>query len=162
REVLSRCPPDSGGGYMANIGNAWHIPANRQPPGQPSMRFPLDQIEQDTSVTLSSGNQFQGPGTAGNQTPSGSAVLIRKAGDSLWRSLPVAFQSAAGNDKFFFATIPANMFQAGDAVEYYFKIDYTDRDTTYLHGTDSKSFATASEVAAQSAPFTFSVRHPLE
>jgi alpha-D-xyloside xylohydrolase len=126
------------------------------------MRFPLDQIEPDTIVTLSSANQFQGPGTASNQTQSGSALLIRKVGETVWRSLPVAFQSATGNDKFFFATIPANMFQAGDAVEYYFKIDYTDRDTTYLYGTDTKSFATANEVAAQAAPFTFSVRHPLE
>src|SRR5579864_1933281 len=107
---------------MANIGNAWHIPQNAQPQGQASMRFPLEGIDAGTVVTLSSGNQFQGPGVTGNQTQSGSAVLIRKAGEPAFRPLPVQFQLTVGNDKFFFAKIPADTFQAGDLVEYYFKI----------------------------------------
>ena len=146
---------------MANIGNAWHIPQNPQPQGQPSMRFPLEEIGAGTAVTVSNGNQFQGPGTAANQSQS-SALMIRKAGDVAWRSLPVRFQSTNGNDKFFFATIPANMFQSGDLVQYYFKIDYTDRDTTFLHGTNAGSLATADEAVAQAEPFTFEVRDSLE
>ena len=126
---------------MANIGNAWHIPRSPQPPGQSSMRFPLDAIEAAAAVTLSNGNQFKGPGTTGNQTQSGSALMIRKAGDIPWKPLPVQFQSANGNDKFFFATIPADTFLAGDLVQYYFKIGYTDRDTTFLHGTNGKPSA---------------------
>jgi len=146
---------------MAGIGNAWHIPKNPQPSGQASMRFPLDAIEAGTTVTLSNGNQFQGPGTTGNQTQSGSALMMRKAGDVTWTALPLHFQATSGNDKYFFATISANTFQAGDLVQYYFKIDYTDRQTTFLHGSNSKSFATADEAAAQAAPFTFAVRFPL-
>jgi len=110
---------------------------------------------------LSNGNQFQGAGTIGNQTLSGSAVMIRKAGDPAFKPLPVEFQSAQGNDKFFFAKIPANTFQAGDLVQYYFKIGYTDRDTTFLHGTNAQSIATATEAEAQADPFTFAVRFPL-
>ena len=72
------------------------------------------------------------------------------------------FQSASGNDKYFFATIPANTFHAGDLVQYYFKIDYTDRQTTFLHGSNGRSFATADEAAAQADPFTFAIRFPLE
>jgi alpha-D-xyloside xylohydrolase len=147
---------------MAGIGNAWHIPRNPQPSGQESMRFPVEGIDAETAVTLSSGNQFKGPGITGNQTQAGSALMIRKAGDAGWRAVPVQFQSAQGNDKFFFSTIPANTFHAGDLVQYYFKIDYTDRDTTFLHGTNSKSFATANEAIAQAQPFSYAVRYPLE
>ena len=98
---------------MAGIGNAWHIPKNPQPPGQASMRFPLEGIEADTPVILSNGNQFKGQGTTGNQTQSGSALLIRKAGETTFKPLPMQFQSTSLNDKFFFSTIPANTFQAG-------------------------------------------------
>jgi hypothetical protein len=117
---------------MAGIGNAWHIPINSQPSGQESMRFPVEGIDAETAVTLSSGSQFKGPGTTGNQTQSGSALMIRKVGDAGWSAVPVHFQSAQGNDKFFFSTISANTFHAGDLVQYYFKIDYTDRDTTFV------------------------------
>jgi hypothetical protein len=47
-------------------------------------------------------------------------------------------------------------------VEYYFKIDYTDRDTTFLHGSNSRSIATADEAIARAAPFTFVFRQPLD
>lgn len=147
---------------MANIGNAWHIPQNPQPHGQASMRFPLEGIDAETVVTLSNGNQFQGAGTTGNQTLSGSAVMIRNAGDSAFKPLPVQFQLTLGNDKFFFAKIPANTFQAGNLVQYYFKIGYTDRDTTFLHGTNGQSRSTAIEAEAQADPFTFSIRFPLQ
>jgi alpha-D-xyloside xylohydrolase len=126
------------------------------------MRFPLEGIDAETVVTLSSGNQFQGPGTPGNQTQSGSAVMIRKAGDPAFKPLPMQFQLTLGNDKFFFAKLPANSFQAGDLVEYYFKIGYTDRDTTFIHGTNRESMATAIETEAQVDPFTFAVRFPLQ
>jgi hypothetical protein len=146
---------------VANIGNAWHIPRNPQPQGQAGMRFPLEGIDPETVVTLSNGNQFQGAGTIGNHTQSGSAVMIRKAGDPVFKPLPVEFQPAQGNDKFFFAGIPAKTFQAGDLVQYYFKIGYTDRDTTFLHGTNGQSIATATEAEARADPFTFAVRFPL-
>lgn len=146
---------------MANIGNAWHIPQNPQPQGQASMRLPIEGIDAATVVTLSNGNQFQGAGTTGNQTQSGSAVMIRKAGDPAFQPLPVQFQSTQGNDKFFLTTIPANTFQAGDFVQYYFKIGYTDRDTTFLHGANGQSIVTANEAEAQADPFTFAVRFPL-
>jgi alpha-D-xyloside xylohydrolase len=143
------------------IGNAWHIPKNPQPPGQPSMRFPLDEVEAGTAVTVSNGNQFRGSGTAGNQTQSGSLVMVRRAGVVSWTPLPMKFQRVFGNDKFFFAVIPAGTFQAGDIVQYYFKIDYTDRQTTFLHGSDGRSLATADEATAQADPFTYAVRFPL-
>jgi alpha-D-xyloside xylohydrolase len=146
---------------MANIGNAWHIPGNPQPPGQSSMRFPLEEIAANTTLLLCNGTQFEGPGNARNQTEQRSALMIRKAGDADWKALPMQFHSTDGNDKFFTATVAPNTFHAGDLVQYYFKLDYTDADATFLHGTDRRSFATADEAAARADPFTFAVRHPL-
>src|SRR5207244_933006 len=96
-------------------------------------------------------------GRPGNQTQAGSALIVRKAGDGPWTPVPLRFQFTLGNDKFFFASISTNTFQAGDVVQYYFKIDYSDRQTTFLHGSDSKSLATAEETAAQADPFTFAI-----
>ncbi len=63
------------------------------------MRLPLEDIDASVDVILSNGNQFQGGGRPGNQTQSGSAVMIRIAGDSAWRPLPMQFQTTVGNDK---------------------------------------------------------------
>jgi hypothetical protein len=63
-----------------DVGNAWHIPKNAEPVGQASMRFPFSSIEADAEVTLFSGNRFQGFGVTGNQTESGSALMVQKAG----------------------------------------------------------------------------------
>ena len=144
-----------------DIGNAWHIPRNAEPTGQPSMRRPLGGIEAGTEVTLLSGNQFQGAGVTGNQTQSGSAVMVREAGDLAWTTLPMQFHSARGNNKYFSATIPPGTFPAGALVQYYFRIDYTDRATTFLHGSDGRSRATPTEEVARADPFTFVVHFPL-
>jgi alpha-D-xyloside xylohydrolase len=147
---------------MANLGNAWHLPRNPQPPGQASMRFPVEDIDASVDVILTNGNQFRGAGNAANQTQSDSKLMIRRAGDSVWAVLPMQFQATAGNDKFFFATVPVGRFPPGAVVQYYFKIDYTDRDTTFLHGNDVGSFATANEAAAQANPFSYPIRLPFD
>jgi hypothetical protein len=115
---------------MASIGNAWHIPNDAEPPGQSNMSFPLEDIGAATAVTLSNGNQFQGPGASGNQTQSGSAVMVRRAGDASWTPLVMHFQSGDRNNKYFAATIPLGAFEDGKLVQYYFKIDYTDHANT--------------------------------
>src|SRR5262245_22235850 len=148
---------------MANgnsgIGNAWHLPRNSEPPGQASMRSPLTEIDAGTEVVLINGNQYQGAGVTGNQTQSGSAVRFRQAGSAAWSTRPMRFLSAVGNNKYFAATIPPNTFDDGAAVEYYFRIDYTDRPTTFVHGNDARSSTTANEAEAQASPFAFSMRH---
>ena len=142
---------------MARIGNAWHIPRNAEPPGAASMRLPIDDILAGTEVRLISGNQFQGGGAAGNQTQAASALLFKKSGDTSWNPLPVALAEAIGNNKYFSAILPANTFHGGDVVQYYFKIAYSDRDTTFVHGSDGRSSATGDEAKAQADPFTFGV-----
>ena len=140
-------------------GNAWHIPRNVLTPGV-SMRFPVEDIDSGVDVILSNGNQFRGAGNAANQTQSGSRVMIRRAGEPGFIELPMRFQGQSDNDKFFVATVPADRFPAGSVVQYYFKIEYTDRETTFIHGDDERSVAGASEAAAQANPFSYPVRPP--
>lgn len=46
-------------------------------------------------------------------------------------------------------------------MQYYSKIDYTDRQTIFLHSSNSKSLATDDEGSAQAYPFAFAVRFSL-
>jgi len=140
----------------ARIGNAWHIPGNVEPIGM--MRQPLTQIFPTTTVSIFSGNQFQGPGNPGNQLEAGSAVVFKRSTDRVWSSQPMTFHSAQGNNKYYEAALPANVFKAGDDVQYYLKIPYGDHLTTFLHGNDSSSFASDVESEAQAAPFSFTVQ----
>jgi alpha-D-xyloside xylohydrolase len=147
--------PIQGTGAANSIGNAWHIPNNMEPPG--TMRDPLAGASSASSVSIYSGNQYQGPGEPGNQLEAGSEVFFKKSTDSAWSPLPMTFHSASGNNKYFVGTFPANSFGAGDTVQYYLRVPYSDHQTTFLHGTDSKSLATGTEAEAQAGPFSFSV-----
>jgi alpha-D-xyloside xylohydrolase len=140
----------------ARIGNAWHIPDNVEPIGM--MRQPPAQIFSTTNVSVFSGNQFQGSGNPGDQLEAGSTLFFKKAADSHWSSQPMTFHSVQGNNKYYQATLPANVFNAGDEVEYYLKLPYNDHLTTFLHGTDTASSATDVEAEAQAAPFSFTVQ----
>ncbi len=140
---------------MVNLGNAWHIPGNPEPAGRAGMRDPVDAIDPATAVTIFSGNQFQGAGNPGNQWQIGSSLFVRRTADAAWTEFPLIFQSAAGNNKYYAATIPANTFQAGDVVQYYLRIAYDDHDTTFVHVSDDQAVTAADEAAARLAPFTY-------
>src|SRR5262245_3536157 len=71
----------------ATAGNAWHIPSGAEP-GIATMRAPVHGVAAGASVTVYSGNQFQGTGNPGNQLQAGSAVVYRKIGDAAWTSVP--------------------------------------------------------------------------
>ena len=142
---------------MANLGNAWHIPGSPEPRGRAGMRDPVGAIVPGTTVTMFSGNQFQGAGNPGNQLQTGSSLSFKRAADADWTSLPLIFHSTAGNNKYYSATLPAGTFQTGDVIQYYFRIAYDDHDTTFLHAKDDTSTPAADEAAARAAPFTFAV-----
>ena len=143
---------------MANLGNAWHIPTNSQPRGRGGMRDPIGALVPGTAITIFSGNQDQGPGgNPGNQLEVGSSVFFKRTTDAAWTEAPMLFQSAANNDKFYAAALPANTFAAGDVVQYYLRIPYSDHDTTFLLAEGPVSATTADETAARAAPFTFTV-----
>jgi alpha-D-xyloside xylohydrolase len=141
---------------MNGIGNTWHIPTSVEP--RSTMRDPLTGISATTSVSIFSGSQFQGPGTAGNQLEIGSTVFFRRSGDASWSSVPLRFDSAAGNNKYYVATLPGHLFHTGDFIEYYLRIPFSDHATTFIRGSDNNSVATPIEMEAQTHPFSFTVQ----
>ncbi|MCG3149305.1 MAG: hypothetical protein PCFJNLEI_02765 [Verrucomicrobiae bacterium] len=135
-------------------GNAWHIPANAEPDA--GMRVPFHVLATNLPVTFYNGNQFQGCGNAADQSTSTTFLYYKHLTNSTWTAVPATFHSQAGNNKYHAVTIPANTFNLGDVVQYYWRIGYIDRLPTFLHGTDTTSLATRFENVAQANPFTFS------
>jgi galactose oxidase len=146
---------------MANLGNAWHIPANPEPRGRGGMRDPIGAIVAGTAVTVISGNQFKGDGgNPGNQLQTGSAIFFRKSTSSNWRSVPMLFLREIGNNKYYSASIPAGSFNKNDVGQYYLRIPYSDHDTTFVHSSGAASATTDVEATAQAAPFSFTAEDP--
>lgn len=132
------------------MGNVWHIPRNAQPAGVPSMRNPLQPFVAGVpSVTFYNGSYS----LDGNQI--GGLFFYRRQRDANWTSLDLGFDTQNGNDKFWRATLPLDGFRPGEVLEYFFAIVFSDRATTYLHGTDSASQRTVSVATAQASPYTF-------
>jgi galactose oxidase len=142
---------------MLNLGNAWHIPGNPEPRGRGGMRDPVGPLVPGSSVTIFSGNQFQGDGNPGNQLQDGSSLFFKRQPDVGWRPLPLSFQSTDGDNKYYAATIPADTFQPGDLVQYYLRIAYDDHAPTFLKANGVGSTTTADETAAQAQPFTYTI-----
>ena len=69
---------------------------------------------------------------------------------------------ANGNNKYYSNSIPANAFNPGDTVQYYFKIPYSDHLPTFLYGNDNLSQSAEIESVAQANPFQFVVQPSLQ
>ncbi len=149
--------------FSPTVGNAWHIPTSTEAGVLGSgvtMRNPLS-VTLGSSVTIYSGNQYQGGGGQGNQLVTGSTVFYKRSTDSAWSSVPMSFLLQNGNNKYFSATIPTTGFAAGDVVQYYVKAPYSDHLPTFLYGSDSVSNTTEFESFAQTHPFAFNIKAPL-
>ena len=117
---------------MANLGNAWHIPANPEPRGVAGMRNPVVPTAPGPAVIVSTGNQFAGGAGQGNQLQIGSSLFFKQATAASWEEAPLIFAAQIGNNKYSSGTIPAGGFQPGDVMQYYLRIAYDDHDTTFL------------------------------
>ena len=144
------------------LGNAWHFPGNPEPFGNAGMRDPVFPTDPVSAVTVFSGNQCQGGGNPGNQLQDGSALFFKRMTDTAWQTVPLTFDTAIGNNKYYSGAIPTGAFPTGTVVQYYLRIAYDDHDTTFLQAAadDMTSMTTADETAAQSAPFTFTFETP--
>jgi glycosidase len=145
--------------FKPRKGNAWHIPHNSEP-GVGFMRAPIFEIYSNTAVTIFSGNQFQGGGEAGNQLQTGSAIFYKHATGAVWSSVPMTFHSTSANNIYYSGTIPAGSFAAGDTVEYYIRVPYSDYLPTFLCQTGAQSTAVEDESYARANPFTYRVLAP--
>jgi hypothetical protein len=144
------------------LGNAWHFPGNPEPFGNAGMRDPVFPTDPVPTVTVFSGNQYQGGGNPGNQLQNGSAVRFKRTADTAWTTVPMVFATAIGDNKYYSAAIPVGAFATGTIVQYYLVIAYDDHDTTFLNAdaTGMLSVTTGNEAAAQAAPFTFTIETP--
>src|SRR3954452_4901772 len=150
---------------MPNLGNAWHVPSSAEPRGRGGMLDPVGPIPPGTHVTIISGNQFQGAGgTPGNQLQDGSLALVRQSGDGAWTGVQLEFLREDGNNKFFAARTQVPETAApGDTVEYYLRVAYSDRDTTFVHADAVTTTATTDdEAVARTAPFRVTLANPVE
>jgi galactose oxidase len=143
-------------------GNAWHFPGNAEFPANDGMRSPVFPTDIVKSVTIFSGNQWNGGGNAANQLQDGSEVSYKHPADNGWRKAPMEFVRQIGNNKYFRATIPIEGLAIGSRVQYYLKIAYSDRETTYLRVQDGDQTGLLSqtvtvEAAAQASPFIFTI-----
>ena len=152
--------------FEAILGNCWHIPTNIESnSNNTSMRSPVSGMTSNTAVFLYTGNQYQGSGNPGNQLQTGSTIYYRNATNSTWSSIPMFFWyagGASGNNKYYSNSIPANTFNAGDTVQYYFQIPYSDHLPTYVYGNDNASQTSELQSDAQSSPFSYTVATPLQ
>ena len=119
------------------------------------MRNPIGALQAGSEITICSGNQFQGGGGASNQLQEGSALFFRRAAAAAWSFVPMLFFRELGNNKYYTAKLAPNTFQTDDVVEYYLRIPYSDRDTTFVHANGNGSAINASEAVARNAPFRF-------
>jgi alpha-D-xyloside xylohydrolase len=152
--------------FQAIVGNVFHIPTDVEAGNSGlTMRSPVTGMTSNTAVFLYTGNQFQGSGNPGNQLATGSTIYYRNATNSTWSSLPMGFWyqgGASGNNKYYSNSIPAFTFNAGDTVQYYFKIPYSDHLPTYVYGNNNASQTGELQSDAQSSPFSYTIATPLQ
>ncbi len=141
--------------FNARTGNAWHIPSSAEATGGATMRNPLA-VNGGVGAVIYNGSQFQGSGDPGNQLQTGSTVFYKRTTDANWSSAAMTFSSQNGNNKYYSATLPG--FNAGENIQYYLKIPFSDHLPTFLYGGDSASVTSEIESVAQSNPYTFTVQ----
>ena len=135
-------------------GNVWHIPTSSQNGVPTTMRDPsFPSVSQST-------NFYQGVWKGGGANQIGGSFVYRFDNGS-WQSATLRHhsdvESGTGNHNQFWNSIISMPASAGD-LEYYFIVEFDNRDTTYLFGDNSNSSV---EADAQINPTSLSVTYPL-
>ena len=136
------------------IGNVWHIPTSSQNGVPTTMRDPsFPSVSQST-------NFYQGVWKGGGANQIGGSFVYRFDNGS-WQSATLSYhsdvESGTGNHNQFWNCIISMPASAGD-LDYYFIVEFDNRDTTYLFGNNSNSSV---EADAQINPTSLSVTYPL-
>ena len=135
-------------------GNVWHIPTSSQNGVPTTMRDPsFPSVSQNT-------NFYQGVWKGGGANQIGGSFVYRFDNGS-WQSATLSYhsdvESGTGNHNQFWNCIISMPASAGD-LDYYFIVEFDNRDTTYLFGNNSNSSV---EADAQINPTSLSVTYPL-
>ena len=166
--IVDRILLTTNNNFQPIIGQVFHIPSSFDSNLNSTMRNPVSGITSNTAVAIYSGNQATGPGgNPGNQLQTGSTVFYRNATNSTWLSTNMLFFTQGpspfgSTNKYYSATIPANLFNPGDTVQYYLKIPYSDHLPTFVYGNDNASQSSEIESVAQASPFSYTIAPPLQ
>lgn len=140
---------------FAELGTVWHIPTAAQD------GIPITMRDAAFPGAGESATFYQGvwKGDGANQT---GGYLVYRVNNGTWQSSALSFHSnvndGTGSHNQFWktsVTIPAN---PGDIFDYYFIVEFDNRDESYLFGNDSTSSV---ESDAQIQPTSLSVAYPL-
>ena len=134
------------------LGNAFHVPDSAEVGGSTHMRNPEFEIGTSTTVTVYSGNQFQGNGNPGNQT--GGSLYYKAASATTWTAAALVFDSQNNNNKYWRASFSTSAFGTDDVIQYYLAVTYSDHSTTYVYGGDNITQTTGTQTVAVAAPYT--------
>ena len=142
------------GGPLADLGNCWHIPTNREP-FTATMRNPAGDASTNQDVYIYNGNQYQGSGNPGDQ--SGGTLYHRLVGSGSWLATNLSYDTVDSNNNYWKSRIPAGTYKKTNEVEYYLSITYNDHDTTFIGTTNggAASLTYPVEASAQANPFRF-------
>lgn len=144
----------------AQLANVWHIPDNTGDLGF-NMRNPESAIGASTAVSFYTGlYKWNSGNLVANQT--GGTLFYKTAAQSAWNSAAMGFYSNSGNNQYWQASLPGGSFNAGDTVQYFFRLNFDGSGSsgatdTWLYGGDSASSTTGSSNTAAAGPFSFVV-----
>jgi hypothetical protein len=106
----------------------------------------------EATAFIYSGNVFQNATIARDQS---ALTLNYRINGGGWQTQAGSFDNTAVNDKYWVSALDLTGLSAGDVVEYYFTINYTDATTTYVFENGAGSRISGTESLAQSSAFEF-------
>ena len=129
--------------------NAWHLPANEEPPTV-TMRNPLHPSDIDVTFYIYAGAYPMGTVYSGT-------LYYRLSTASVWSESTFNWDSNTEPNEYWMASFE-NSYSAEDVVQYYIKLTNPNYDITYVYGSDSISLTTSDEATAQGSPFALTIR----
>ena len=142
---------------MVNLGNASHFPGNPKPFGKVGTREPVFPTDPVPSVTIFSGNQFQG-GEPRQPAAGRQRGEVKRTTDAAWTTVPMAFATAIGNNKTIGGNRPHVATGTSSGSTWSLRTTITTQRSSAT--ADMLSLTTGDETAAQSSPFTFTIETP--
>jgi hypothetical protein len=106
----------------------------------------------EATAFIYSGNVFQNATVARDQS---ALTLNYRINGGGWQTQAGSFDNTSVNDKYWVSALDLTGLSAGDVVEYYFTINYTDATTTYVYENGAGSRLSGTESLAQSSAFEF-------
>ncbi len=143
------------GNYQYELGIAWHIPENAEPPGT-TMRSPLGDstnlVLSVHDIDLHVGSYL---GDYRDLISIAAFAYVRRTGDEEWGMYSMTEVPGHEPNQYWRYTIGSGSYRAGDAIEYFIKLLYTERDPTYVAIVSGQSAVVQTEEEAAQSPFGF-------